>query len=157
MVKKVVLWILVIGCMTAIFMFSAQPAEESTNLSDSVLYKILEFFNVFDDMKRIGQVELIYNLSVLVRKLAHFSIDALLGFLSRLLFGIGYDFDGKNGFAAAFSLSVIYAVTDEIHQLFVPGRSGMFTDVLIDSLGAFVGVLIGWAVCSLLARRVKND
>lgn len=37
---------------------------------------------------------------------------------------------------------MIYACTDEIHQLFVPGRSGQFRDVMIDSLGAFIGILI---------------
>ena len=35
---------------------------------------------------------------------------------------------------------VLYASTDEIHQLFVPGRSGMVRDVFIDSIGGIIGV-----------------
>ena len=39
-------------------------------------------------------------------------------------------------------ISFIYACSDEIHQLFIPGRSGQFTDVLIDTSGALIMLLI---------------
>lgn len=41
----------------------------------------------------------------------------------------------------AFIISALYAASDEFHQLFVPGRAGRVSDVLIDSLGALLGVL----------------
>lgn len=47
----------------------------------------------------------------------------------------------KNGLTAICT-AVIYAATDEIHQLFVSGRSGRITDVLIDGCGAVAGTLI---------------
>lgn len=37
---------------------------------------------------------------------------------------------------------VLYAITDEIHQLYVPGRSGKWQDVLIDSIGIFLGIFV---------------
>ena len=40
-----------------------------------------------------------------------------------------------------WGIATAYAVTDEFHQLFVPGRSGQMTDVMIDSGGALVGLL----------------
>jgi len=43
----------------------------------------------------------------------------------------------------------LYAVTDEIHQLFVPGRSGELRDVMIDSIAALVGV----GLCMWMMRR----
>lgn len=43
-------------------------------------------------------------------------------------------------------LAALYASTDEFHQLFVPGRSGQFRDVLIDSCGAAAGTLIVYAL-----------
>ncbi len=49
-------------------------------------------------------------------------------------------------------LTVLYAITDEIHQTFVPGRSGRVTDVLIDAAGAAVGVL----VMTWLHRRARS-
>ena len=45
-----------------------------------------------------------------------------------------------------WGIAVLYSVTDEIHQMFVPGRACMFTDILIDSAGALTGVLLFAAV-----------
>ena len=42
----------------------------------------------------------------------------------------------------AFGLTVLYGVSDEIHQLFVPGRYGRFTDVLFDAGGALIMILL---------------
>ena len=39
-------------------------------------------------------------------------------------------------------IGIIYAITDEIHQLFIVGRSGSIIDVLIDSIGIFTGISI---------------
>ena len=46
--------------------------------------------------------------------------------------------------AAAFSLATIYSGSDEIHQAFVPSREAHFTDVLIDMVGASIGLLAVW-------------
>jgi len=45
---------------------------------------------------------------------------------------------------AAIALATLYGVTDELHQLFVPGRSADRFDVLADAVGATIGVAIGW-------------
>lgn len=55
---------------------------------------------------------------------------------------------------AAFAFSVLYAASDEFHQLFVPGRAGLFTDVAIDSCGAAAGAVL--AACVACARRRKR-
>ena len=44
----------------------------------------------------------------------------------------------------AIALAVLYAITDELHQSFVPSRQGQITDVLIDSFGAALGLLTVW-------------
>lgn len=44
----------------------------------------------------------------------------------------------------AIVLATLYGVTDEFHQLFVPGRSADRYDVLADFLGASLGVALGW-------------
>lgn len=44
----------------------------------------------------------------------------------------------------AWGLSVLYALSDEYHQTFVPGRNGTFVDLLIDASGALVGLLLFW-------------
>lgn len=77
----------------------------------------------------------------ILRKLAHATEYGILAWLFfRPLRRHGID----GGFAAilAVVLSVVYAVSDEFHQTFVPGRSGAGLDVVIDSLGASIGGLI---------------
>ena len=54
-----------------------------------------------------------------------------------------------------FLLAFVFACTDEFHQLFVPDRSGKFTDVLIDSVGITVGVLIVYFVVTIISKRRK--
>jgi VanZ family protein len=70
---------------------------------------------------------------LVLRKLAHTAEFAILGAL--LLRALGHAW-------AALGLGVAYAVTDEIHQSFVPGRQGSPLDVLIDAAGVGVGVVL---------------
>ena len=44
----------------------------------------------------------------------------------------------------AFTVAVLYAITDEFHQAFVPTRQGCVTDVLIDAGGALLGLIFLW-------------
>ena len=75
----------------------------------------------------------------IVRKLAHFSIFAALGFF---LFGaVRRTFD-KSCTLITILFCILYAVSDELHQLFVPGRSCQITDVATDTLGALAGMLV---------------
>ncbi len=55
----------------------------------------------------------------------------------------------------AFSLAVIYGITDELHQAFVPGRSSDPLDVAIDGMGSAAALLLLWLVIALL-RRVRE-
>ena len=45
---------------------------------------------------------------------------------------------------ASFGLAVVYALSDEYHQTFVPGRSGRLFDVMVDSAGAAGAMLLEW-------------
>jgi VanZ family protein len=69
---------------------------------------------------------------LVLRKLAHAAEFAVLGFL--LLRAIGHEW-------AALALGIAYAVSDELHQHFVPGRFGSPVDVMLDAVGVAVGVL----------------
>ncbi|MBR5535642.1 MAG: VanZ family protein [Clostridia bacterium] len=156
MVKRIVLWVLVISCMSTIFIFSHQSAEVSHDLSNTLLYKILDTVGVFNDMQKSARIEAAEFLHFLLRKLAHFSIYAFLGMLVYLLMRSGYEI--KNALSLTFApvVCVVYAISDEVHQLYIPGRSGEVRDVLIDTAGAAVGILITATVYILLQRRRKN-
>ncbi len=70
---------------------------------------------------------------LVLRKLAHAAEYAVLGAL--LLRATGR-------IGVALALGVAYAVSDEIHQTFVPGRAGKPLDVAIDTLGVVVGIVL---------------
>jgi VanZ family protein len=53
----------------------------------------------------------------------------------------------------AFVLTLLYGASDELHQSFVPDRAGRVDDLVVDAIGAAVGLVIGWALVTLHARR----
>lgn len=55
-----------------------------------------------------------------------------------------------------FDFVFVYACLDEIHQKFIPGRSGQFTDVLIDCCGAFVGVMCIYIISRLYIKNKEK-
>lgn len=138
-------WILVIICMGIIYYLSAQNGEESSELSSSFVTVLLE---------RLG---LTINEAVL-RNFAH--CLEFMG-LSVLMFNAVYTtFETKLTPVIAFAGTVIYAITDEIHQIFVPDRAFQLTDILVDSTGAFIGALASLIILIIILtikeRRNKN-
>ena len=61
----------------------------------------------------------------------------------------------KYALAMSVLLSFLYACTDEIHQIFVPGRSAQFRDILIDTLGASIGTIITYLIIKLF-NKIKT-
>lgn len=138
---SILLWALVFAWMGVIFSMSAEPATESTETSGNTIraiYRII--YPGFRDMTEAEQNVIIENSQNIVRKLAHFSIYTILGMLASI--AVAYH-SKKNLYRLLFPfvIGILYAVSDEIHQLFVPGRSGQISDVIIDSLGVILGCL----------------
>lgn len=132
--------ILTLLWMSVIFYMSAKNAEESTHMSHSVGLKIGDvFIPDFEQWNKEAQIAFAEKIEVPVRKGAHMAEFAALGLF---LFGAVYSSARKKSAQAGVCilLGVLYAATDEFHQLFVPGRAGMIQDVLIDGIGVCVGV-----------------
>ncbi|MBP5679012.1 MAG: VanZ family protein [Bacilli bacterium] len=140
MAVKIIKWMLVVSCMISIFCFSADTADESTMKSNHVIVSIAELF-VGHNLSLEEREEKIEEYVTLVRKGAHFLIYFVLGFLMISLLIEYKEMHWKLLFLA-FLFSTLYAFSDEIHQLFVPGRSGSIIDVGIDSIGSYFGVLL---------------
>lgn len=75
----------------------------------------------------------------IVRKSAHFIEYFILGFLT--VKSLGY-YSKKNIILISLIFCIVYALTDEIHQIFVPGRAFMLMDVFIDSVGAITAIIL---------------
>ena len=76
-----------------------------------------------------------------VRKLAHFSIYTVIGFLLMSLMST-YKIKQKNRICISAIIGLLYAISDEIHQAFIPGRGPLVGDVLIDFSGVITGICI---------------
>lgn len=143
-------------CMVLIFTFSAQTAEISSKTSGDLIERHLSLLpSGFDDMSAAPQEEIVESLQFIVRKGAHFTVYALLGMLCMAPAFVMLHRLTRSAFAA-WGIAVLYAVTDEIHQYFVPGRSCEVRDVLIDAGGAALGILCLLGVAGLILRRKKS-
>ena len=71
----------------------------------------------------------------ILRKIAHFVEYFILVFLLFRAFKGSLNAGTFNSYIYSSTLSLGFAVSDEIHQLFVPGRTGCVRDVLIDAAG----------------------
>lgn len=135
--------ILALALMTGIFLFSSQ-GHESENTSESFAFIIIDFVHPeYGDLDATAQIDIWNTAQRLVRKLAHVFEYAVLGFLICLALEAWFGPDNQKKHKwIAFGIGALYAASDEIHQYFVPGRSCEIVDVLIDSLGVFLGVLL---------------
>lgn len=150
-VITVVLW------MAVIFWFSSKVAKESDAMSDGLIAKMTALFGF--DLEGEALLEFISKWQFLVRKAAHFAEYAVLGFLVANSFNSFGLFSKRWAFLPP-AVSLLYAVSDEVHQYFVPGRACRFLDVSIDFCGAAVGIGLFWVLLRIVGvlskRRVKN-
>lgn len=147
--KKSILFILIILWMGVIFYFSSMTADVSTRQSNGFISmtigKIIDVF--YDDISINEKQEIIENIKIPIRKLAHISEFFILTILVSLYINC-YNIDIKRLLLITFIISFIYACSDEFHQLFVSGRSAAFIDVLIDSIG-----IISWLIIYYFYKR----
>lgn len=136
--NKTISWIVVILSMTMIFYFSHQPPESSNKLSKNVTEIIVENVETVIPNKELR----IERFNRIVRKNAHFFIYLVLGVLVIHALRKSGVSSTYYGLCLAFLFCVLYAVSDELHQLFVAGRGAQVEDVFIDSAGAFVGIFL---------------
>lgn len=158
-VRRIIFFILIIiNCMT-IFYFSNQVANVSSNSSGRIVNFLAQVIPALKNMpEEERQVVCSDVLQPIVRKTAHFSIYTLLGFFT-MNFALTFNADKYKRGIASWGAGTLYAVTDELHQYFVPGRSCEFRDVCIDSLGVFTGIMIAILIVkifNILCQRKRN-
>jgi len=138
----VVSFLLVFILMCVIFFLSDQPAGESSELSDSVIAKIFQLIKVVIPVK-------------VIRKTAHACEFCLLSFLFANFFRL---LNNRKWYVFSLVCTFLYACTDEFHQIFVPGRAGRVSDVLIDTAGAIIGITVYFLLIKIIhkVRSRKN-
>lgn len=147
-ILRIISIIFVLAWMVTVFMLSHQIAEDSSKTSSNFITVIIKLFNKDIEQEQLETIML--KVETIVRKLAHFVLYTLGGMLITIMFINFKEYITKTKIAS-FLLGATYAITDEIHQLFIPGRSGEIRDVLIDSTGILLGVFIIY-----LLMRIKG-
>ncbi|MBR4909734.1 MAG: VanZ family protein [Clostridia bacterium] len=158
MKKKILRYVslcLLLIWMSIIFFFSSQPAAASNNTSGGIVEKVAAaVYPSYDKLNDAQKASVISNMSGAVRKSAHFFEYAVLGALIYIFVSTFKGLSGTYHLIISLVSGLLYAISDEVHQLFVEGRSCGFTDVMID----FAGVLIAAVVCYLISlRRSKGE
>ena len=157
-------YLMTILWMGFIFHLSAQVAAVSNDLSTGITEVIVEAIE-----RVVPQTELsAQDLNHFVRKYAHFFSYLVLGLLMVNSLTLSLQYARKRHirhwialwphwriWLVAFGFCVLYAVSDEIHQLFVPGRGCQVSDMLIDSSGSALGIGI-YAVLFTIIMRKRN-
>lgn len=150
---RILLWCLIAANMVFIFAMSAQSGLESDSSSGSVIIWLLRLFRTdYDAMSPEAQSALVLSWQSVVRTLAHFSEYTLLGFLAGLQ---AKQYAIRHAYWVSWGGSVLYALTDEFHQLFVPGRYCDLADICVDASGVLLGTGIA-ALLLLLVMRHKR-
>ncbi|MCI9560115.1 MAG: VanZ family protein [Lachnospiraceae bacterium] len=145
-----------VAWMAVIFMFSAKPAEESQEQSYFIGRTIADF------IQRLGGLSwsqerkqaFVEAIDFYVRKAAHGTEYAILGGMWMAVFRSFGKILSRSG-RFSWIYGTLYAISDEIHQYFVPGRACQVRDMLIDSAGVLVGVF-SYFVCAKLWKVWKN-
>lgn len=133
--------------MILIFSFSAQVADDSNDLSTGVTEIVVKTVE-----KVVPKANLdVETLNGIIRKNAHFIMYFILGILVFSALGSNMAFPGR--LVAALLICSLYAATDEIHQMFVPGRGPAVFDVFIDTSGTCVGIFTYMLFINVFLRK----
>ena len=136
--SKIINIILIIAWMGIVFGFSNQGGTKSGNTSRKD--------TVTEENEQIIEIS-----EKIIRKMAHYTIYMVGGCLI-----INYAYTTSQNTKKKILYSTIfgacYAITDEIHQYFVPGRSARLFDVGIDILGVITGIFIYLALITMIDK-----
>jgi VanZ family protein len=146
----VLYWLPLIAWMTLIF--SASSDQQSFEHSSRLLGPLLHW--LFPSITPETEDEWIF----VCRKVAHFLEYALLGVLAwRLLRSLKTSSSVWTRQPLLMSLAIVflYAVSDEVHQAFVPTRQAAVVDAFIDTCGGAAGLAMVWVIQRLVSRRLQ--
>lgn len=152
---RIILIILLFITFARIFSFSNQNGVQSSGVSRKVTKILINNIKKVQAMSKEEKEIFMNNAEKIIRKLAHFSIYTVVGFLMMALMST-YNAKTIIRVSISFGIGVIYAISDEIHQYFIPGRSGRVFDVMIDSFGVLTGICIIMIIMYIITKIKKK-
>ncbi|MCD7922477.1 MAG: VanZ family protein [Clostridiales bacterium] len=133
------IWVLPAAVAVMIFCFSAQPGDESSQLSSGLALRLLDFLSRWNPS--IDTAAFLEKISTPIRKTAHIT-EYTLFYLTLLAAWHVTGLRKRQWIGISMLTVFLYACSDEFHQLFVDGRAGLFSDVLIDCSASLILSLV---------------
>ena len=162
--KKLILWLCVVLWMIIIFLFSNMNSVSSNIKSKKVIdIAIEQSINVTNSIgvtknypSQSKKSELVQELNLPLRKSAHSTIYFILA--TFLLLALSQSISKRIIIViSTFIISFIYACTDEFHQLYVSGRTGQFSDVIIDMIGVVLACIMFIVITQVVGKCKKKE
>ena len=129
---RTILIVLLIGTACVIFVFSSQNGQKSTGISRAVTQKVTQNVKQIQNLEPQEKEVTLLKIEAVIRKLAHFLIYMVMGILLMSFMKLT-SIKEKNKILFSISIGTIYAILDEIHQIFTPERTARILDVAIDT------------------------
>ena len=139
--------LLLILWLALIFFLSSEPSTASSVRSGTIVNAIHSINPNYADVE---------NITFLVRKAAHITAYFILGVLMFRVIRM-FKLPSRKAVILSAALVALYAITDELHQLLVNGRSGEVRDVLIDTTAGALGVLVTFIIIRSYTLRRRSS
>ena len=154
---RTVTTLLTVAVMVMIFCFSMENAEQSDQRSGVISREVVKVIHPdYERLEPAKQKSIYDSVQHVVRKCAHFTEYMMLGFIIRLCLESWFGHRMRKYRVLSmigFGAGTAYACSDEMHQLSIDGRSGQWTDVMVDGSGVLIGVTLG----TLLIRSLNRN
>ena len=136
--KRIILVLIIILWMYVVFYLSSQNGNESQGTSSFIVNIVASIYTKLTNIQLT--MSNIDNLTYVIRKIAHFTLY-FLGSISVFLLFKTYNISKRRTYIYTLLFCVIYACSDEFHQIFSKDRNGNCIDILIDTFGSALGMI----------------
>ena len=155
-IKRTIYAILTIATFITIFVFSSQNATKSSQTSMGFTEKIMDILQIGKNWDENTRIEIIEKSQTIIRKIAHFTIYTIAG-IWMMAFANTYDnVELKKKMLLVVIIGMLYAVSDEIHQMFSDGRAPLVKDVIIDTSGVLFGSVVDITIKKIIEQLKKS-
>ena len=160
MIKRTLIRILFLTLLVLtfiqIFNFSNENGNKSKSTSEKFARKIVNIFPYTKNLSNETKEKIVKKSQPIIRKMAHFSIYTAVGIFI-MSFISTYKIHLKYKFLISISVGLLYAISDEIHQRFIPERTSSVIDVGIDTCGVIFGIIIVLIIISVYKALTEKE
>ena len=153
---RIILILLLAITFIVIFNFSNEDSIKSGNTSKKITNEITKNIDSIQKLDKVEKTKELDRIESIIRKIAHFSLYTLVGILLMAICST-YNLNEKIRIIISLLSGIVYAISDEIHQMFIAGRTAKPTDVFIDTLGVILGIVITMLILKITSNRNKKE